>query len=205
MLVPRMTIKEIRNETVKDYPMVLRKMEYVAKDLLKNLDKKKLCEGYVHYFDYVSKLKNHWICKVEVNKKFYDRLAMLVYHNGFGHAGISVVDFSKIVYHTGHFFLRYNERRNLGLVNFNDIVRAFMKENCSYQFYNIDCIGDRIFTIFGQIESGVIAGTVDRNLFFAKMNTYLPEAILSPNQEKRLARLRDAMEKYKDNAGEVSQ
>jgi hypothetical protein len=204
MLVPSMTMREIRNEMVKDFPMVYRKMEYVAEDLKKTLDKKTFCQGYVHFFDYVSKLKNHWICRVAVDKFRFQRRAIMVYHNGHGHVGISVIDFNKIVYHTGHFFLRYNERLNLGLKDFHDIVRAYLKENYDYNFINIDCIGERIYTIFGTINSGVVAGTIHSDLMFAKMNTFLPEAILSPNQEKRLAKLRQVMEKYKDNADDLN-
>jgi hypothetical protein len=203
MLVPSMTIKDIRNEMVKDYPMVLRKMEYVAYDLKKTLDKKIFRDGYVHFFDYVSKMKNHWICRVAVDKTQFMRKGMMVYHNGHGHVGISVIDCNKIIYHTGHFFLRYNERRNLNLKNFNDIVRAFMNENFDYKFINIDCIGDRVYTIFGEIDSGIVAGSIDGNLQFLKMNTFLPEAILSPNQEKRLAKVRETMVKYHPTSGQV--
>jgi hypothetical protein len=203
MLVPRMSVKEIRNEVLKDFAIVRRKMEYVAFDLKKTLDKKTFREGYVHFFDYVSKYKNHWICRVTVDKNQFHRKAMLVYHSGKGHAGIGVVDGNKIIYHTGHFFLRYNERLNLGLLEFNDIVRRFMNENFDYHFISVDCIGDRVFTFFGTIDSGIIVGTIDANNLFAKMNTFLPEAILSPNQEKRLAMVRETMHKYKDDSGKA--
>jgi hypothetical protein len=204
MLVPRMTIKEIRKEMIKDYPMVLRKMEYVAYDLKKTLDKKTFREGHIHFFDYSSKLKNHWICRVGVDPQEFSRKAMMVYHNGIGHVGISVIDCSRIIYHTGHFFNRYSERRNLNIKDFNSIVRSFLDENCNYRFMNVDCIGDRVYTIFGEIDSGIIAGTIDCNQQFLKMNTFLPEAILSPNQEKRLAKVRETMHKYKDTSGEIT-
>jgi len=50
MLVPLMTIEEIRREINKDFPIVFRKMGYVAQKLKKK---------FVQFFDYYSKYKNN--------------------------------------------------------------------------------------------------------------------------------------------------
>ncbi|MEI6853085.1 MAG: hypothetical protein WCL06_09590 [Bacteroidota bacterium] len=203
MLVPHMTMEEIIREVNKDYPILKRKMVYHSQEIRQKICRHILPRDFEMFFDYTSKYKNHWLYKINCSKKESEYIAILIYHNGRGHVGIEVGDDGSIIYHTGHFFLRYNERLNLGLCAFNDIVKAFMKENFAYQFQTIDCIAPGVHTFFGRIQTGVIMGTVYKRLHFAKINTFLPTAVLSPNQQAHLEHLRREMAKYKGTEFDV--
>jgi len=202
MLVPNMTEDEIIKEVRKDYDILKRKMHYHAQDIRRLVIKGSVKLGDKLLFDYTSKYKNHWIYRIICFKKEYDYLAMLVYHSGKGHVCIEVAQDGTIMYHTGHFFLRYNERLNLGLCTFNDIVRAFMHESFVYHLQNIDQISPDVYSFFGRIETGIILGTANRKKHFARINTFLPESSLSYNQKELHEKLRKEIEKYKDGAND---
>ena len=202
MLVPNMTEDEIAKEVHKDFAIVRRKIQYHAQDIRRMIIKGSVKHGNKLYFDYTSKYKNHWIYRIITFKKDYDSVAMLVYHNGRGHVGIEVAQDGTIMFHTGHFFLRYNERLNLGLVNFNDIVKAFMSESFMYHVQYLDEISPDVYTFFGRIETGIILGTANRKKHFARINTFLPETNLSYNQKELHEKLRIEIEKYKVGAND---
>ena len=113
MIVPSMNLEEIIKEINKDFPILSRKVHYVEKDLRKKLTKHQRSEGFTKFFDYNSKYKNHWICKIQYAKKEEYSAMMLLYHTGKSHAAILVASEFEMLYHTSHFFMRYNERRNL--------------------------------------------------------------------------------------------
>ena len=155
MIVPSMTLEEIRKEIEKDYPILIRKMTYVAQDLEKT-EQSRQEKGFERFYDYCSKYKNQWIYRLHITKKVSECAAMLVYHSGKGHAAITASAEMSIIYHTGHFFERYNERCKLGLKTINDIIRAYMSENNIYDFQRIEEIEQGIFKIFCLIQSGII-------------------------------------------------
>jgi hypothetical protein len=61
MIIPTMTLEEIRKEISKDFPILDRKVNYVVHDLLKKLSNYEKTKGYVQFFDYCSK----WIFRAK--------------------------------------------------------------------------------------------------------------------------------------------
>jgi len=204
MLVPNMTLDEIRKEINKDFPILVRKMGYVTQDIQKQWRKVGKPDDYIKFFDYTSKFKNHWIYRIEPLRKFSNCSAMLVYYNGRGHAGIASSKELNIIYHTGHFFLRYNERRNLELKTLEEIIRAYMNENHDIEYIDLEEISDDVTTIFGEIVSGIVLGTYNKRLDFLKLNTYLPHHMLSSNQNQKLIELKEATHKYNDSSDQIT-
>ena len=204
MIVPSMNLEEIKKEINKDFPILLRKVQYVEKALHKNLTKKQRTEGFTKFFDYISKYKNHWIYKIHYDKKEQYSTMMLLYHTGKAHAAILVASEFEMLYHTSHFFKRYNERRNLGLVMFKDIIHVYMQESDLYNMQRLTKKDEGVTTIFGSIPSGIILGTFNIALNLYKINTYLPNEILSPNQTERLTRLNESVGKYMDSSGQLT-
>ncbi len=200
MVLPTMTLEEIRKEIDKEYPILNRKMNYVMVDLQKKLGKAVKKQDYTLFFDYVSKFKNNWIYKIYISRKKSNYVPMLLYHNGKGHAGIGVTFEKKIIYHTGHFFERYNERGKLGLNSLNDIIKAYMAENTFIQFQELEEIGPGIFTIFGNIPSGIVLGMFNKPLQLVKANTFLTNEMLTPNQQEQKEQLKASLEKYKNTS-----
>jgi hypothetical protein len=204
MLLPTMTFEEIRKEIEKDYPILLRKMDYVAHDIRKKMGKDARKKGIVRYFDYYSKYKNHWIYKLYISKEEPEGAAMLLYHNGKGHAGILLTNKMQLIYHTGHFFERYNERARLGLKTLNDIIRSYMDENTDFQSREIEEIAPGIFKIFCVIPSGIILGMLNKPLMLLKANTFLSNDMLSKNQIELKAQILNVLEKYKHTSGNLN-
>jgi hypothetical protein len=102
-----------------------------------------------------------------------------------------------IIYHTGHFFERYNERCNLGLKTINEIIRAYMKENNEYDIKELEEIEPGIFKIFSIVQSGIMLGMHNKNLNLFKANTYIPNHMLSKNQSEMKQMFLDEIEKYR--------
>jgi hypothetical protein len=204
MILPGMTLEEIRKEINKDFPILYRKMNYVQEDLDKKYSKSQKKEGYDEYFEYNSKYKNKYIYRIFRKHKKTERQSMLIYHNGIGHVGISVTFEMHIIYYTVHFFKRYNERRNLGFTLHTDIVRNLLSENNQIAFNEIDEIAPDIFTIYGYIESGMILGIYNSKLDLVKLNTYLTTEMLNKNQNNRIAYLKEILKKYEDTSASLS-
>ena len=195
-----MTLEEIRREIEKDYPILLRKMGYVASDLGKKLSKEVKKQGNFYFYDYVSKYKNHWIYRIKANIKGPVYNAIMLYHNGKGHAGIIPSVDMDITYLTGHFFERYNERRKLGLKTLREIICAYISEVDTFKFQEMEEIDEGIFKIFGMIPSGIVLGMFNKPLMLVKANTFVANETLTMNQKELMEELKIKLEKYKDTS-----
>jgi len=196
MLVPSMTLAEIRKEIDKDFPIVYRKMGYVAEELKKKLSKEAKRDGVEVYYDYKSKYKNNWLLRMEGNKKKISYEATLIYHTGKNLVAISVTCESKMIYYTRHFFDRYNERLGLGLSTFNDILRRYLSTVPLFRFTEIEEIEPGVWTMFCIIPGGAILGTFYRNLALMKANTFVTTDMLHEDQHDRRMYLRDLYKEY---------
>ena len=184
MLVPAMNLVEIKKEIEKDSPILFRKIGYVAKKIDRHLKKNKKITEFSEVYEYYSKYKNYWLYKLFLKDKVLKYEAMIVYNDIKGHSAIAVVDKNHLVYHTSHFFMRYNERLNLGLNNFKDIIKEFMKENEIYRFQQLEEIEPGIHKMFCILPSGVILGTFYKGLNIVKANTFISNDMLRNDQIK---------------------
>lgn len=187
-----MTLEEIRKEINKDFPILHRKVSYVEHDLKKKLSKKQLDDGITRFYDYKSKFKNQWIYRIHLQKKEREATAMLHFFDGKGYCAISVTDDFFMIYHTGHFFKRYNERLKLNLVQPKDIITAFMNDNMVYEFSPYSEPLPGIFCVFGKVDSGTVLGTMNEKLSIVKVNTFLPNDILNDKQKDLVRQLSEA-------------
>ena len=182
MLVPSMTLEEIRKEIDKDYPILFRKAGYVMHKLERVLSKPEKEQGFVHFYDYCSKYKNHWIYRIQITKKESSVSCLLLYHNDRGHVAIGATPDRTIVYYTGHFFERFNQRCKLGLKSLDDIYHAYLNSICRFGFIDIEEIAPDVFKTFCVIESGIILGMHNRRLKLFKANTFISNDMLRNDQ-----------------------
>lgn len=196
-----MTLEEIRKEIEKDYPILFRKLTYMSDDLRKKLSKHQLKIGYEKFVEYRSKYKNQWITRLRVYKPYEDSACMLVYHNGKGHVGILVSEEKYLVYHTGHFFSRFNERNNLGLVSFHDIICRYLIESDTIDIKELEEVAPGIFTIFSVIPTGVVMGTIHKPLRLVKANTFISHEMLNHRQTEMKNLVKETLKKYQGTAG----
>jgi len=196
MLLPSMTLEEIRKEVDKDYEILVRKINYHSLDIKKRLSKYELEKGYEYYFDYLSKYKNKWICRLVLDKKGCLYSSLLIYRNYRGHVCISPSRTKDITYFTGHFFERYNERCKLGFTNFNDIVKHYMKEMGRFNYEILNEIEPGISKIFCTTSQGIVLGMYNKEYNLIKANTFIPNEMLTENQATLKNELNFALDKY---------
>ena len=204
MLIPTMTVEEVRKEIEKDAPILMRKANYVAVDLAKSLSKPQRIKGHVAFYEYTSKYKNKWMYRIEIAKKQNIISCMMLYHNGKGHVGIAVSLLKGIIYHTGHFFQRYNERSNLHLKSLDEIMRSYMDHTTRFDFQPLDEIAPGIRKVFCRIEPGVILGTINHHLNLIKANTFLSREMLRGDQiELHNQLMSEELNKYAATSGKL--
>jgi hypothetical protein len=193
MLLPTMTIEEIRREIEKDYPIVVRKCDYVSKkmDRYRKVKRDELLTGY---FDYTSKYKNEWICKIEISKDLVRTKFMAYYYAESGLAAIGVLEAGeKIMYFTSHFLKRYNERRKLGIVMPKDLVKSCLDNQETYSFKRLDKMSADVWSFFCTTNTGAILGFCYDKLNFYRMNTFLTSSMLKGDQIKMEQSVRDGL------------
>lgn len=182
MLVPAMTLPEVRKEVLKDLVIVKRKIIYVSQAIIKEARKHHL-KTHERYMDYVSTQKNTWIFHFRYShKEVY--IGTIVYFYGVNGLAALTIDMKEeaLHYHTGHFFKRYNERRNLGLVKPEDIIRVYIKDNTQISYQPLEKIATGLQTIFGLISTGIVLGYKNSNINMLVLNTYITHEMLKGQQ-----------------------
>src|ERR1043165_7166493 len=122
MIVPAMSLQEVRKEIAKDFPILYRKAQYVFGKLEKQ--HRPLGNKFIEeVFDYYSKYKNHWLYKFSISKAESIVQFMVYFESKRGLSAVLMMhDSETLVYMTAHFFNRYNERLHLNLVKPYDIL-----------------------------------------------------------------------------------
>jgi hypothetical protein len=196
MLVPSMTLKEIKKEIAKDAPIVFRKCSYLEHDLARATNPHGK-EKVVRFYDYLSKYKNNWLIRLELTRREFANSFMVYYYNEIGLAGIMVTPNDEaITYHTSHFFKRFNERLHLNLVTPKEIMRAFMNECTGYHAKKMEMISPGVHKMFCASESGYSFGIDDENNNYWRMNTFITHEMLKEGQKPLAEFLSSKMEKY---------
>jgi hypothetical protein len=179
MLVPAMNIEEIRKELNKDFPVLNRKMVYVAHKLLKTI-KPARDKIITRVSDYFSGNKNKWLYRLSISQKKQECFLLIYYYNAKGISAFSKINNTDYLLHfTSHFFDRYNERCHLGLKDKIEIMKVYLSENGIYTFHERQQIANGIFKIYSLTQKGIILGTLDKNLKVYHFNTFIPLNLLS--------------------------
>ena len=197
MFVPSMTIKELRAEINKDFPIVLRKTNYIARKLEK-LIKPNNKTNTTRFYTYQSKYKNQWIYRISIiGKEIYVGFITYYYGNR-GLTAISVLPNDTLMYLTGHFFQRFNERLKLGLTLPEDIIREFMNQNTAFVSHKLEEVRPGVSKLFSVMPSGVMLGTHHKHLNYYRINTFITNAMLRGEQIARKQQLKDILDNYLD-------
>ena len=201
MLVPSMTLDEIKKEMSKEYPIISNKARYTQQKFLHAL-RPHGDETIVRYLDYLSKYKNNWIIRFGLRKKDSVVSFMAYYYNEHGLVGIAPTDdFTSFTYHTAHFFKRFNERLHLNLTMPKDIIRAFMNENDRFHLEKLEQFAPGIYTVFCATRLGYVLGNLDENGDYVKMNTFITHDMLKGSQHDIANALNAELQKYKYSEG----
>jgi hypothetical protein len=182
MLVPAMNLEEVRSEVERDLSIVYNKAFYVQKEIVKKYRPR----GNTlirETFDYVSKYRNRWICRIDAHKK-HSKLFFLAYF--YGDKGLNAfMPFKESGYwisFTAHFFNRYCERKNLSTDNPNEVMKEFLTDNDVYCFHKIKNAEKGKANIFCLNKSGVLLGTEDTGNKWYSMKTFVRKDMLHGDQ-----------------------
>lgn len=193
MLVPAMTLTDIRKEIEKDFPILHRKSGYITQKLSRLYSDSLREKKVTRFFDYQSKYKNKWIYKIELSKKKTNVTFLTYYYGKKGLTAIEPMSGNTLLYFTAHFFNRYNERRKLNLTMPNDIMQAFLNDNMNFNFQRLEEFRPGVFKIFGVTQSGVVLGIYHVKLNFYKLNTFITSDMLKSGQTEMEQQLKDAL------------
>lgn len=191
-----MSHEEIRSEIHKDFPIVWRKAHYLARDAKKAYGPLK-DKAFVKVFHYLSKQKNTWIIKADMDKQG-NRFSFLVYYyNTNGLCAIEVfLNATNMMYFTTHFFKRYNERLALNCKTPAELLNIFMLNHNAYMVQPLEQISPGIFKMFAKTEKGIVLGTLLQNEKMIKMNTFITHTMLQGSQLDIEASLKVQLDKY---------
>jgi len=202
MLVPAMTLEDIRREIEKELPIVQRKGAYVSHKLQRVLADRSRRQKVVRCFDYQSKFKNSWIYKIEFTKKEAAITFLIYYYGDRGLTAVCPIENDTLVYCTGHFFNRYNERKKLNLIRPNDIMRSFLEATPDFKFQNLTQINPGIFETFAVIDGGIALGTFYQQYRLYKLNTFIAADMMRHDQRELEAQVTTAC-LFKDELKEI--
>ncbi|MEW6469092.1 MAG: hypothetical protein AB1458_09220 [Bacteroidota bacterium] len=200
MLLPSMSITAVRRELIRDLPGLERRSKTLIRRMEGAVPAAVALQSLVLFYDQVSGSRNNWICRVYMGPRSSSATFMTCYYSRRGLGAVTLSKENKLLYFTEHLLQRYNERRNLGLIRPDEVIRAFMNDNYSFHFERLEDIYPGVSKIFCRTESGVLLGTAHEKLDLLKMNTFLTTAMLKGNQVEMEAQLSEALEKYKNSA-----
>ena len=194
MLVPSMTLDEIKKEIQQDYEIVNRKTIYLVKEQQKAA--KHNNNKVVKYYDYLSKQKNNWLFRIESKKKIASISMLVYYYTNIGLMGILLMpDYNTLHLHTSHFFQRFNERLSLNLKTPKEIMCTFLEECWQFMEHGKEEVSPGVFKIFALTERGYCLGytLTDKNISI--MNTFLSHEMLKGDQLELAERLNEELAK----------
>ena len=198
MIVPAMSIEQIRKEIEKDFPILYRKTIYQSQKLFKVCSPFNEHKIVTRVYDYLSKYKNKWIYKLELTKK--KSLAhFLMYAEG--QKGLNAwmlfeTNDPDLFFFTAHFFNRYNQRLGLNLVKPKDIMTNFLVLNNSFRIEPLKQYDNGVHKVFIVNPCGVMLGNYDQKLKTYFINTFVTNEMLHGSQVQRHAMMEAELDEF---------
>lgn len=190
MIVPSMSIAEIRREMNRDLPGVTKAMIRQEKELRQsqafrfNKDQK-------FQRDIKSARKNSWIAFHHITSKTCNSRPVVHFPSDDGITVGHVLGDKRLLLISGHFLRRYNERSNLNLVGPEAIIKHYFLENEAFTFASSPEFDSANMNIFSLLKNGVALGFMNEEERFIHFRTYVSLDMLYPKQVKRLQKLMD--------------
>ena len=184
MLVPAMTLEEMRDEIMKEIPILKNKVGYMCNNARRMMRRYKMTT-YEKITEYRSRQKNSWLIRLhwkENEKDFYIGTIVYFYSN----RGLVAFTFDIVKgilhYHTSHFFTRYNERLNLGLVKPIDILFHYLRGTVNISYGHLGEVKPGLSKIFGVSQEGIVLGYHHHALKMLRFNTFVTHDMLKGQQ-----------------------
>jgi len=191
-----MNLAEIRKEIDKDFLIVQRKAAYLEKEL-QHLLKHRHVEQEVRFHDYLSKYKNQWVIRLELQHKGWMASYITHFYSDKGLVAISPDKNSDYLsFYTAHFLKRFNERMKLELVMPADIIRAYADENLIASENKLGATEKGIYKFYCTTPHGYVLGTCNTFEKFYKLHTFLTCEMVTGSEAEKVKIINDTLEKY---------
>lgn len=186
MFVESMSFKEIRQEILSDITTVQNKLLAQAKTISKVMRKTNI-RRIKKFYEYRSPVnKNHWLYQLEIidpySTRFYVNL-ISQFTTTHGYCAVTYIpDSGRTYIFKSHFFTRYNQRNEIGLVMPKDIMETFLDENPYYVHRLLEQTGPDKHEVFVQFAYGVGLGEYYSSLNLFNIRTFITNDMLKSNQ-----------------------
>ncbi|MBC8045836.1 MAG: hypothetical protein H7Y00_03520 [Fimbriimonadaceae bacterium] len=191
MLVPNMTLHEIRNAVINDYVQEIKnkleliKITYPGK-LMRN--------GYkdiVETITFNAKSRNNWRITIVCKKGKLSSTPYLVAYDNIGITASHIPYFYnpyRFMHFNSHFFKRYRERAKIKIEKPEDLVKYFFRKN----FFLIPCYvprEDGTQQLFTPLADGVALGNYHPGSEIYEFKTFVDFSLLREDQKKQGAEI----------------
>lgn len=187
-----MSPNEINKELSKDYKYINRKkIDHIAEEYNKARKKRKISKQrmYIRIYEIQTHSKNNWILILSKapsasSYKGVDTLTVAYicyYYAKIGIRVFKVIPTGGLSVFNSHFFTRYNERLNLGLVEPLEKVKHYFTHN-SYSHSKAIPKDGRMYLV-GTVRDGYILGEV-QNSVWAVFKTFISKDMANEDQEE---------------------
>lgn len=185
MLVPSMTLQEIKNSLILDYQ---RELKMKLTGIYLSAEGKWFRNGrkaFAETVSFVTKSKNHWRISVQMdNRGAYSVTPYLIAYDNVGIKAFHFIDplgSGALLYFNTHFFKRYRERRKIDIEKPEDVVKHFFKHNphiIPYRYQDTDGT-QKLFIPF---DNGVGLGKFNEAVSAFEFKTFVDDDLLRQEQ-----------------------
>ncbi len=188
MLVPSMTLQEIRRVLIADYEKELKgKLKAIgissAGKWMRNGRK-----DFVETIAFTTKSRNNWRITIHYRNGHLTTIPYLIYFNNRGiTASHFLPDFGtdKLMHFNTHFFQRYKERGKIDIEKPEDLVKSFFRKNlvmlpCYYP------MPDGRNQLFCPLHGGVGLGTYHEEGEIHEFKTFVDNSLLREEQKQQI-------------------
>jgi hypothetical protein len=188
MFVESMSFEEIRKEIISDIDVVKSKFQMQIKTICK-LKRKTNMSVFKKYYDYRSPVnKNQWLYSIEIRNPKSNNgqiriMSQFTTRNGYC-AVMYLPDKQETDLFHSHFFTRYNQRSDIGLVLPKEIMIAFLNDNPQFLSHLLVQKSPTEHEAFIQFKYGVGLGSYHSHIKFYDIRSFISNQMLKGNQIK---------------------
>jgi hypothetical protein len=188
MIVPGMTLPEIRQSVLKDYQSELRNKLNSITVTHQRKWQVNGCRDTLETILFPTKSKNDWRIIIECTSFGASTMAYLVSYNTIGITAsflCTAFDSLSFMHFNTHFFKRYKERLKLKIEKPEELVKTFFKKN-RHLFPGFLDMEDGSKQLFVPLRGGVGLGIHHPDDDIYEFKTFVDDSLLKENQRKRI-------------------
>jgi hypothetical protein len=191
MIVPSMTLQEIRKALVADYEHEL----HAKLKALEVISKGKWIRGgrkdFVETISFVSQRKNNWRITIQCQKGNITTIPFLI---AYDHTGVTASHFlfgfgtEQLMYFNTHFFKRYKERAKLNIEKPEDLVKYFFRKN-TIMLPSYFPMEDGTQQLFCSLLGGIGLGKYHEEGEIHEFKTFVDDSLLREEQKEQVRQI----------------